>query len=78
MEDAVRTEAGTAAVCSIYLTARCRPRWRTASSLVATKPADFLALGLDFADKNLNGQMYTGPWDTTDQEVLFEWVQGVE
>ena len=39
-----------------------------------TKPAEFSALGLDFAAKNLNGQMYTGPWDTADQQVVFEWI----
>ena len=78
VEDAVRTESGYSS-CLQYL-----PHGTMPSSVedclelqaAPTKPADFLALGLDFADRNLNGQMYTGPWDTTDQEVLFEWVPG--
>ena len=45
---------------------------------VPRTPGEFNALGLDFSSKELNGQMYTGPWDTSDQEVLFEWVPGEE
>jgi hypothetical protein len=36
-------------------------------------PEEFLALGLSYAAKELNGQMYTGPWDTDDQQVVFQW-----
>ena len=36
-------------------------------------PEDFLALGLSYPDKELNGQMYTGPWDTDDQQLVFQW-----
>jgi hypothetical protein len=41
-------------------------------------PEDFLALGLNYSTKELNGQMYTGPWDTEDQQVVFEWVPEAE
>ena len=37
-------------------------------------PEDFIALGLSYPDRELNGQMYTGPWDTDDQKVTFEWI----
>jgi hypothetical protein len=39
-------------------------------------PAEFGALGLDYATRELNGQMYTGPWDTSDQELTIEWMPG--
>ena len=37
-------------------------------------PEEFAALGLSYPNKELNGQMYTGPWDTDDQQVVFEWI----
>jgi hypothetical protein len=40
------------------------------------KPSEFGDLGLDYSSKELHGQMYTGPWDTTDQQLVFEWVPG--
>jgi hypothetical protein len=39
---------------------------------------EYDALGLDFASRELNGQMYTGPWDTDDQQLVFEWAPGPE
>jgi len=39
-----------------------------------TTPDEFDALGLDFDKWELNGQMYTGPWETADQQVVFDWV----
>ena len=39
---------------------------------------EFDALGLDFGSRELNGQMYTGPWDTDDQQLVFEWTPGPE
>lgn len=39
---------------------------------------DYAALGLDYSSRELNGQMYTGPWDTEDQKLVFEWTPGAE
>ena len=77
-ENPVRTESGYSS-CLQYL-----PHGTMPASVdecldledAPTKPAEFSSLGLSFAEKNLNGQMYTGPWDTVDQQVLFEWVPG--
>jgi len=39
---------------------------------------EYTALGLDYESRELNGQMYTGPWDTDDQKLVFEWTPGSE
>ncbi len=38
------------------------------------EPEQFAALGLSYPERELNGQMYTGPWDAEDGQVVFEWV----
>ena len=43
---------------------------------VPSSTEEFAALGLNYGARELNGQMYTGPWDTDDQQLVFEWTPG--
>ena len=78
LEEPARTQSGYSS-CLQYLPHNTMP-----SSVedclelqpAPTRPGDFTSLGLSFAEKNLNGQMYTSPSDTEDGQVLFEWVPG--
>ena len=45
---------------------------------IPNSPAEYAELGLNYSARELNGQMYTGPWDTEDQKVVFEWIPGAE
>lgn len=80
-EDVVATATEENSTCLQYLPHDEAPRSTEDCAEIAEpprSPEQYELLGLNYGARELPGQMYTGPWDTDDQQLVFEWTPGAE